>query len=58
MSPKLGAITERTPIAISAVTAPSREEPQPKLRPARMIGAVRNLGSFRTQSGLRLPSGR
>ena len=38
-SEKLGAITARTPISISAHAACSRLDPQPKLSPATMIGA-------------------
>ena len=58
ISPKLGAITQLMPIAISAVTAPSRDEPQPKFRPASSIGALRKRGWLNTQSGLADPSGR
>jgi hypothetical protein len=39
MSPKLGAMTQRMPASISDQTAVSRELPQPKLGPARMMRA-------------------
>ncbi|MEI9930131.1 MAG: hypothetical protein WDM89_06175 [Rhizomicrobium sp.] len=58
MSPKLGASTQRSPICISAVTAPSRDEPQPKLRPAIRIGARPKTGSLKAHSGLGEPSGK
>jgi len=41
MSPRLGAITQRTPYAISAHTAASREEPQPKFSAATRMVAPR-----------------
>ncbi len=51
MSPKRGAITQRMPLYFSAQTAPSREEPQPKLSPASRIGASRNGARFSTNPG-------
>ncbi len=41
ISPRLGAITERTPLASSAHTAISREEPQPKFSAVTRIFAPR-----------------
>src|SRR5215831_7769651 len=56
MSPRLGAITERNPLAASAHTAASREEPQPKFSAATTIRAPRYGGWFRMKSGRSDPS--
>jgi hypothetical protein len=58
MSPKEGATTARTPMPISAHTAPSREEPQPKFSSASRMGEPRQGGWLGTKSGFSLPSGR
>src|SRR5205085_665998 len=56
MSPRLGAITERNPLASSAHTAASRDEPQPKFSAATTIFASRYGCWFRMNSGFSLPS--
>jgi hypothetical protein len=43
---------------ISAQTAPSRDEPQPKFAPAMRIGAPWKRGWLRMKSGFSDPSGR
>src|SRR5262245_41435545 len=50
MSPRLGAITERKPLAASAHTAASREEPQPKFSAATTMRAARYGAWFRLNS--------
>ena len=49
MSPKLGASTTRNPSSSSAHAACSREEPQPKLRPATRIAAPAYSGSVQLE---------
>ena len=56
MSPKEGAITALKPAAASAVTAFSREEPQPKFRSATSTCAPRKPSRFITKSGFSAPS--
>src|SRR5881397_3660176 len=56
MSPRLGAITERNPLAASAHTAASREEPQPKFSAATTIRAPRYGRWLRTNSAFSEPS--
>ena len=47
---------QRMPKSCNAQGACSREEPQPKLRPATKMLGFWYLGSLKTKSGLRLPS--
>ena len=58
MSAKLGAIIALNPISFRAQGACSRDDPDPKLRPATSIDASAYLGSFRTNSGFGTPSSR
>ncbi len=58
MSPKEGAMMQRTPMPISAHTAPSREEPQPKFSSASRIGLPRQGAWLGTKSGFSAPSAR
>ena len=51
-------MTQRMPIARIAHTAPSREEPQPKLWPLTRMAGLRNCGRLSTKSAISLPSGR
>ena len=51
MSAKEGAMTTPTPICWIAQTACSREEPPPKLGPARRMGAPAYSGRLTTKSG-------
>src|SRR3990172_9176051 len=58
MPPKEGAMTARKPRSRSAFGAPSRDEPQPKLRSANRISARVQGSLLRMKSGSGLPSER
>ena len=56
MSAKLGAMIARNPISFNAHGACSRDEPEPKLRPATRTVAPLYRGSFKMNSGFGTPS--